>query len=182
MKSLTCGWLVGFFVCSLASPLRAQDANPPDSKSSSVVKQLVAALDAAKLDCIAAKDPARPDTFVAALYFQGSQLLVVSAKYSAPALLVDKLAKKDYRDVYLDLNGAAMPGTKVFVEDPGANGLRPQRVENQPFDSVEVEGKRTVFDGDWKKQNLSEEEYTKAFASADERYSQMLTALLAQLK
>jgi hypothetical protein len=129
MKSFACGWLVGFFVLSFAGTLRAQDAKLPDSRSSSVVKQLAAALDATKLDCIAAKDPARPDTFVAALYFPGSQLLVVSAKYSAPALLVDKLAKKDYRDVYLDLNGASMPGTKVFVEDAGANGYEPLVVD-----------------------------------------------------
>jgi hypothetical protein len=38
------------------------------------------------------------------------------------------------------------------------------------------------FDGEWRQQQLSEEEYQKAFAAADARYVQMLTALLAQLK
>ena len=39
-----------------------------------------------------------------------------------------------------------------------------------------------MFDGDWKKQKMSEQDYMKAFSAADERYTQILTALLAQLK
>ncbi len=39
-----------------------------------------------------------------------------------------------------------------------------------------------MFDGDWKAQKLSEQDYMKAFSAADERYAQILTALLAQLK
>jgi hypothetical protein len=75
-----------------------------------------------------------------------------------------------------------MAGTKVFVEDLGANGLSAKRNANEPFDSVESGGKRTAFDGDWDKQKLSEEEYMRTFSAADARYSQMLTALLAQLE
>ena len=85
-----------------------------------------------------------------------------------------------YRDVYLDLNGAAT--AKVFIEDPGADGLKAKRESNQPFDQAEVAGKRTMFDGDWKAQKTSEQDYMKAFTTADERYAQILTALLAQLK
>jgi hypothetical protein len=48
--------------------------------------------------------------------------------------------------------------------------------------TYELAGKRSAFDGDWKKQNLSEAEYMKAVSTADERYTQMLIALLAQLK
>src|SRR6188768_3053451 len=95
-----------------------------DSESARAAKQLAAALDAAKVDAIAAKDPARPGIYVAALYFSGAQLLVISAQYSAPALLDQKLAKKEYRDIYLDLYGAPMPGTKVFIEDFGPDGLK----------------------------------------------------------
>ena len=86
------------------------------------------------------------------------------------------------RDIYLDLNGASVPETRVFVEDFGANGLALQRSENQPSDSYETAGKRTAFNSDWRAQKLSEEEYKKAFAMADARYSQMLTALLDALK
>ena len=133
------------------------------------------------MDCIAAKDPDAADRFVAALYFPGS-LLVVSGKYPAPQLLADRLTKKEYRDVYMDLNGAAAADTKVFIQDPGADGLRAKRDENQAFDIVEIAGKQTMFNSDWKGQKLSEQDYMKVFGEADERYTKILTALIAQLK
>jgi hypothetical protein len=160
----------------------AAAASAQESKSASLAKQLAAALDTVKLDSIAARDPAAPDVFVAALYFPGIQLLVVSGKYSVPQLLNERIGRKEYRDVYLDLNGASVADTKVFIEDPGADGLKPKREDNTAFDQCEAAGKRTMFDGEWKKQKLSEQEYMKAFASADERYAQILAALLAQLK
>jgi len=162
---------------SLCSTALAQDA-----KSGPLAKQLAAALDGAKLDSIAAADPATPGTFVAALYFANMQLLVVSAKYTAPQLLAAKVDKKDYRDVYIDLNSASVPESKIFIEDLGADGLKAKREDNQPFDTFEQAGKRTVFDSDWKKQKLTEQDYMKAFNSADDQYSKILTALLAQLK
>ena len=177
MKAVTHGCLAGVLALWLPTPALAQEPT-----SGPLVKQVVAALEAAKLDGIAAKDPSSPDVFVGALYFPGVQLLVVSAKYTAPALLNARLAKKEYRDIYLDLSSASVPATKVFIEDLGADGLKAKRNESQPFDSYELAGKRTAFDGDWKKQNLSEDEYMKAFSTADERYAQLLTALLAQLK
>jgi len=169
------GVLAALLALSIAAPAAAQD-----SKSAPLAKQLAAALDAAKLDSIAAKDPDSPEAFAAALYFPGMQLLVVSGKYSVPQLLTTRVANKEYRDVYLDLNGAATG--KVFIEDPGADGLKVKRENNQPFDQAEMSGKRTMFDGDWKAQKLSEQDYMKAFSAADERYAQILTALLAQLK
>jgi hypothetical protein len=169
------GVLAGLLLLSIATPASAQE-----SKSAPLAKQLAAALDAAKLDCIAAADPDAADAFSAALYYPGAQLLVVSGKYSVPQLLTARLLKKEYRDVYLDLNGAAT--AKSFIEDPGADGLKAKRESNQPFDQVEMGGKRTMFDGDWKAQKLSEQEYMKVFSTADDRYAQILTALLAQLK
>ena len=112
----------------------------------------------------------------------GVQLLVVSAKYTVPALLNEKLGNKQYRDVYIDLNSASVPDSKVFIEDLGADGLHADRNENQPYDTYEIGGKRTAFDGDYKKQKLSKEEYQKVYGAADDRYSAMLQALLAQLK
>jgi len=162
---------------SVAPAVRAQE-----TKSAALAKQLTAALDAAKLDAVAAKDGSTPDTFVAALYFPGAQLLVVSAKYSAPQLLDARLIKKEYRDTYIDLSSASVPETKIFVQDGGADGLRAKREENQAFDIYEAAGKPTTFDGDWKRQKISEQDYMKAFSSADDRYASMLSALLAQLK
>lgn len=148
-----------------------------ESKSAALVKQLTAALEAGKLDAIAAKDPSAPDAYCAALYFPNAQLLVVAAKYSAPQLLADRLARKEYRDIYIDLSSASVPASKVFVDDASADGL-----SAKGFDSYEEAGKSMAFDGDWKKQKISEQDYQKTFAAADERYSQILTALLAQLK
>ena len=170
-------------ICSLVLVCLAPAvASAQESKSSSLAKQLAAALDAGKLDSIAALDPSAPDIFVAALYFPGMQLLVVSGKYAVPQLLNDRVGKKEYRDVYLDLNGASVAETKVFIEDPGADGLKAKRDDNQPFDQCEQAGKRTMFTGDWKAQKMSEQDYMKAFSAADERYTQILTALLAQVK
>ena len=103
--------VAGLLALGAAAPALAQD-----SKSAPLAKQLAAALDAGKLDSIAAKDPDAPDVFHAALYFPGIQLLVVSGKYSVPQLLTDRVGRKEYRDVYLDLNGASIADTKVFID------------------------------------------------------------------
>lgn len=157
-----------------ASPAAAQA-----SKSGAAARQLASTLDRLKLDSIAAPDPSDPNTFVAALYFPGAQLLVVAAKYSAPTLLVDKLSKKDYRDVYIDLNSASVAGSKVFVMDQACDGLVPRPDDGAP-DTWEEGTKTIAFDGEWRKANMSEEDYHKAFAAADERYARILTLLADQ--
>ena len=177
MKALVRGTLVAFCVVQWSAGAFAQEP-----KSAALAKQLAAALDAAKLDSLAAKDPTGADTFIGVLYIPGFQLLTIAAKYSAPQLLDARIGKKEYREVYIDLQSSASPGTKVFVEDLGMDGLRAKREDNQGFDSVEMGGKRTMFDNEWKKQQLSEQEYLKTHLAADERYAQMLAALLAQLK
>lgn len=177
MIAVARGCLAGFLAMSLTATVLAQEP-----KSAALAKQLAAALDAAKLDSVATKDPSAPDVFIGALYFPGVQLLVVSAKYTAPSLLTEKLAKKEYRDVYIDLNSASVPESKIFVSDLGSDGLKAERGDNQPYDTYEAGGKPMAFDGEWKKQKLSKDEYMKAFAAADERYGQLLAALLAELK
>lgn len=162
---------------SYAPVLSAQE-----SKSAALAKQLTAALDAAKMDSIAAKDPTAADTYCAALYFAGSPLLVVAAKYAAPMLLDTRLGKKEFRDTYIDLSSASVPESKVFIQDAGGDGFKLKREDNQAFDSYEIGGKPTLFDGDYKKQKLSEQEYQKVFSDADQRYTQILMALLSQLK
>lgn len=157
-------------------------AREAPSRSAAAAKQLAQALDQVKLDSIAVADPAAKDQFVAALYFPGAQLLVVSARYSVPTLLIDKLAKKEYRDIYIDLNAASVAGTKIFVMDQGADGLAADAGDSQAPDSWEQANTSTVFDGDWKKAKMTEEEYTKAFTAADERYTRMLTLLAEEAR
>jgi hypothetical protein len=168
--------LASAFALFCTSPASAQEP-----KSHAAAKQLSDALDRVKLDSIAAVDPAEPGVFVAALYFQGAQLLVVSAKYSAPTLMTDKLAKKDYRDVYIDLNAASIAGTKIFVMDQACDGLVAKPGDG-PADSWEQGNKSMTFDGDWKRAKMSEEEYTKAFTAADDRYARILTLLAESAK
>jgi len=161
----------------LAAPAVAQE-----SKSVELVKELTQLLESKKLDAIAAKDPTAADAYAAALYFPGSQLLVVSARYAVPPIMNEKLSKKEYRDIYTDLNSACVEGSKSLVIDIGADGLKPKK-EEAHVDTCDLGAKSYTFDGDWKKQKMeSEEEYTKAFTSADDKYVKMLTALIAQAK
>lgn len=171
-----------FLTIAVVAAAAVQPAVAQESKSAAAAKELVQALDASKLEAIAAPDPSDPGTFVAALYFPGSQILVVSAKYSAPPLLNAKLASKDFRDIYIDLNSASVAGTKVFVIDQGVDGLVAKPDGGQAADTYE-NGKTTLaFDGDYRKAKMSEDEYMKAFASADERYAKILALLTAQAK
>src|SRR4029078_10620977 len=148
------------------------------SKSADLAKQLAQLLDEKKLDSIAAADAQAAGTFVAALYFPGTQLLVVSAKYSAPQLLNDRLTKKEYRDIYIDLSSASVAGSKVFVMDTFADGLVAKPKADNPADSVERPGSTASFDGDWKKAKQSEAEYMKSFDEADTAYAHLLQLLI----
>ena len=168
--------LTAVAVLVLSSPAFAQDP-----KSRAAAKALGDALDQLKLDSIAAPDPSDKEAFVAALYFQGAQLLVVSAKYSVPALLVTKLEKKDYRDVYIDLNAASVAGSKIFVIDQGADGLVAKPGDGAA-DTWEQANKTVAFDGDWRRAKMSEDDYVKSFTAADERYSRILDLLTQQAK
>jgi hypothetical protein len=165
-----------FAALLLCAPLAAQEAKSPE-----LAKQLAQLLDAKKLDSIAAPDPQSAGTFVAALYFPGSQLLVVTAKYPAPVLLTDKIAKKDYRDVYIDLNSASVAGTKVLVMDLNADGLIAKPGDEQGADSYDSGKIQIAFDGA-KKSKMSETDYMKAFNDADAAYSRALQLLITQLK
>jgi hypothetical protein len=153
-----------------------------NSKSATAAKQLAQALEAAKLDSIAAADPSDPSVFVAALYIPGSQLLVVSAKYAAPSLLTAKIKSKEYRDVYIDLSSAAVAGSKVFIIDQNCDGLASKPGDNGVPDSWEAGKQQVAFDGEWKKAKLTEQDYMKAFTDADEQYAKIVALLTAQAK
>lgn len=159
-------------VVSLAVPGLAQE-----SKSAALAKQLAAAMEGAKQTAIAAAESGKADYFVAALSYPGS-LLVVEAKYQPAALLTEKLAKHDYQDAYVDLQSASVAGTKLFITDTGADGLKVKSP-----DSADRGDKSLIFDGEWKKSKLaSEQEYNKAVSDAEEDYVRMLTALITAVK
>ena len=149
------------------------------SKSAALASELTALLDQMKLDSVAARSA---DHFVGALYFPGSQLLVIKAKYSAPDHINYLIGAKSYRDAYVELNATTDQESKLFVSDLGANGLQFKREKNLPFDTAETGGKTMAFDGAWGKVKMSEQDYTKAYTATDEQYAQMLQALIATLK
>jgi hypothetical protein len=150
-------------------------------RSVTLTKQLTAAMSEQKLEAIAARDPDEADRFVAALLFPDAQLLVVSARYGSPLLLQARLAHKQYRDVYLDLQSAPVRDSSWFFQDMKADGLCSER--DQVADVVYTGGKApTIFDGDWKKHGLSEKAYEEMLSGADDRYSRLLSILLTELK
>lgn len=151
------------------------------SRSQALAKDLTALLQAQKLDAVAAKTG--EDQFVAVLYIPGVQMLVVSARYTAPALLNEKIIGRQYRDVYLDLASASVPDSKLFIEDMQADGLRADRDGNAPFDIVtRGVGAAFALDGEHKKKKISQEEYQRTYAEFEGAYEKILTALLEQAR
>jgi hypothetical protein len=171
------GALVTGFLATLLLPALAE---AQQSRSAPLAKQLAQLLDEQKLDSVATLVPNGDDRYVAALYFPSLQFLVVSARYSAPIFIEERLRNREYREVYIDLNSASIAGSKIFYEDLRADGLTAD-TDGAP-DSYEAEGKRIVFDGEPRRQKLSEKEYRDRFAEADAQYARMLELLIAELK
>jgi hypothetical protein len=155
-------------------------ASAQDSKSAPPVIELVKMLDSMKLDSFAVKG-STPNEYVGALYFPGSQLLVVTAKFDTPWRADSLIDMKNYRDLYIELNSASLPQTKVFVSDLGANGLRFKK-DGNAYDTVDAGGKTFNFDGDWKKAKITADDYSKGYSTSDQQYMQMIQSLLAGLK
>jgi hypothetical protein len=149
--------------------------------SQAAAKELTAALDAKKLDAIAAKLPGEGDRYAAALYFPNLQILVIAGKYQEPTLLNPQIGQKLYRDVYTELSGTVSKESKIFVLDMGAPGLTQKKVDGY-FDTWTQAGKQVVFDGNPGAQKISSADYDKTFSDADAEYTRILGALLAEAK
>ena len=162
-------------VLGLTVPASAQDP-----QSAAPARELAQLLADKKLDSFAARVPGSPDEFAAALVFPG-QMIVVWAKFSAPAVLNEKIIKREYREAYLDLNSASSPASRHFITDLGADGLR-KGGKNQPADSHDAAAKNMRFDGSWKEDKMSEADYVKAHGEADAAYTKVLALLIEQVK
>ena len=173
-RSLAVATLVA--ASTFVSPVHAQE-----SKSAALAKELTALLQQRKLDSVAARMPSTTDQFAAALFFPG-QLIVVTARSSAPPIVNEKLLRREYRDVYIDLNSASIPESRVMITDGGADGLRAKRDPNLPFDMHDAGGKSVRFDGNWREDRMSEKDYMSVFSQADDAYVAALNALIDELK
>ena len=170
--------LVLMLTAGLATPVAVpQDSN----QTQALAKQLTDLMTTQKVDAVATR--MGEDHFAAVLFIPGVQMLVVSARYAAPPLLNEKISARQYRDVYLDLASASIPDSKLFIEDMQANGLRPDRDGESPFDVV-TKGTAAAFscDGDHKKKKISEDEYRRTYADFEGAYTKILTALLEQAR
>ena len=158
----------------------AKSSQGQESKSAPFAAELAQMLQTKNLNNVATKDA---DHYVGALYVPGIQLLVVRAKYAATDRMTYLIMMKEYRDAYVDLNSASDRDSRILISDLGANGLQFRREKDQPFDVVDLGGKSLSFDGRWGgKDGVSRDEYTKTFETTDAQYSQMLQALIEQLK
>jgi hypothetical protein len=150
------------------------------TRSSSVAAELAALMNAQQLDAFAAQDPEAPNRFLATLLVPKVQMLVVSAEYPTPSELQAQLGQKNYRDVYAALHQPAAAQTRFFLIDLGCDGLRPGA------DDVDVLYEKgttqTLFNGEWKKQGLSEAAYNKRVEETEARYASLLTRLRDALK
>ena len=155
-----------------AAPLAAAGS------SAELAADLVKLMEQRGIDTIAAAHPSDPGRFVAAMHIKGVQLLVISGRYSAPALLKEQLIKGDYRKVYLDLNAAADKEGRLFITDSQANGLRAEPEKNTPFDiSWRDMSAQVLYNRDWKGQKMNEAAYRKRFSEDETEYASMLEVL-----
>jgi hypothetical protein len=162
-------------VISFAAAALAQGASSP-----SMAKELVTLLTERQLDAFAVQDPEAPNSFLATLVIPGAQMLVVSAEYPSPDELQAQLAQKNYRDVYTALHQPTTASSRFFLIDAGCDGL------DGDSDGVDVLYEKgtaqTVFDGDWKKQGISEATYRERLERAEKRYSRVLRLFRDTLK
>jgi hypothetical protein len=168
-----------FGLVTIALLIAAAQASAQEIRSATLAKQLSDALSAKKLQAIAAQDPGSPDRFVAALFYPGTQMLVISAQPTAVQLTKDRLSFRQYREIYLDLQSAVVPGSSWFFYDIKADGVcaGPDQAADTLYDGSKPVA---IFDGEWKKHGLSERDYEQALATTDQRYSALLGALLAE--
>jgi hypothetical protein len=165
-------------LCANAGTVSAERS----SRSSAAAAKLTAAMQERKLDAVAARDPDRPGTFVAALYVPGTQLLVVSAPYAVAAALDKYIADRNDMDVYLALNSTNRPADRFFVMDMNADGLGRDCAPGEAFDStIRDAGNQASFDGNWRVMGATRATYDARFAEDDERYTRLLQVLTASL-
>jgi hypothetical protein len=165
-----------FTVLVLGSIPEVHAASPA---SAARLKQVLSSRQAG---AIAAEDPEEPGRFVAALLLP-DQLLVVSARCNSTEYMRWRVEQQQFRDLYVDLHGCAIPASKFFVQDMGADGLEPQPELGKMADIVYDKVSRVILlNGDWKKQELDEQGYLSLVGTLDARYNRMLQLLIAAVE
>jgi hypothetical protein len=148
-----------------------------EGASVAAARALIGSLDDAGLDAIATVDPTEPGAFVAALYIKGGQLLVVRAHHPSPEAISARIAARQYRDAYIDLQATPPTPGKLFVMDSGADGLPNDTDPPANVDVVYEDGTRqTMFNGA-RAQKLKDDEYRTLLQKTDVNYTRLLQVL-----
>jgi hypothetical protein len=164
-------------IAALVTLTLSASAMADDWQSTHATRTLLQQLDASGAEAIAVRDPDRPERFIAALRIPG-QLLVVSATHPSVDLVAERLARGDYRDVYMDLQGTPARDSKFFVHDMAADGLSLD-ARGEAYDIVYDGSTVLTCDGRWKAAKLEETDYRNRVSRADVRYARMLGLLAA---
>lgn len=174
-RSIRVGLIVSLLPVLMAAGRPSLTGQEDQSGSADAVKQLSDAMAQKKLTAIAARHPSEPDRYVAAMLFPGVQLLVISARSSAPAYVDAKIAAGAYSDVYAALQ-QGIDESKLFIQDMGADGLRGTR--GGTADIVYRKGReQTVLNGDHRAAKMSEDDYRKLAADTERQYAELLRLL-----
>ena len=147
--------------------------------STAAASKLTKSLNDAGLEAIATVDPTDPGAFVAALHIKGGQLLVVRANHPSVDAVAARLAARQFRDVYIDLQATPATKGKVFVMDSGADGLPADEDQPENVDVVYEDGTRQIIFNGARAQKMSDDDYRKQLRDADEKYTRLLTVLNA---
>lgn len=166
--------------CACLLAAGPQPPAAPPAASAALTKELAGLMSARKQDAIATADPSAPGRFVAAMVYPGVQLLIVRSQPASASDTASRISYRLYRDAYSDVQQPAKSDGKLFIQDMGADGLSAQ---GGAVDVMYEDGtKQTIFDGDWRKQKLSQADYQKKLATADAEYARLLSLLIAEVK
>ena len=149
-----------------------------DGASVTAAQKLINVLNEASLESIATIDPTEPGAFVAALHIKGGQLLVVRARHPSVEAVSARLAARQFRDVYMDLQATPTPLGKVFVMDSGADGLPSVSEQPSKVDILYEDGTRQVMFNGARAQKLTADDYRQQLQSADVKYTRLLNVLI----
>ena len=81
--------------------------------------------------------------YVAAMHMAGVQIPVISAKYSAPALIREKLLSNKYQDIYVDLSSASERASRISSTICKGDGIFAPSRRIRPSTSTKPAGRRS---------------------------------------
>ena|SRR5690606_24352780 len=170
-------------VCATATSAMAQPSERTAAAAKAFVDLMTPKGEGYAPRYMAAADPDNDERFLAAMLIPGVQLLIVDAKYQVPVLLRERLLTGKYQEAYLDLSTATSVKDRLTIEDVLSDGLAYKPAKGVAAGDVVIRGGETVtFNGEWRKQKLTEQAYKEAFAAAEEDYVRILSILVEQAR